>query len=190
MSDDKADDRLTARAARLPADVPPRRDLWPEIRARIGDDPARRSGGRGAWMPAALAASVVVAVGLVALLRATAPEGPAMAGSGEPSSVAATPASFGPSYVLGEQYEEARAGLAREVEAGLADLPPETREVVARNIEAIQAAVAELNDALAKDPGNVFLQQLLLDTYHDELAVLANVRRMTETLSKPERNEI
>jgi hypothetical protein len=103
---------------------------------------------------------------------------------------AATPASFGPSYTLGEKYQAARDELVRDLDARLDALPPETREVVRANLEAIRAAVGEINAALAQDPGNVFLQQLLLDSYHDELAVLVNVRRMTETISNSQRNQI
>lgn len=194
MNGEDGDDRILARARRLPADLPPGRDLWPEIRARIEEhrapEAAREPGGRHAWTPAALAASVVVAVGVVALLRAPGPGTPETAADAGGAVPAATPASFGPTHRLGPKYEDARASLAKDVEARLAELPPETREAVARNLEAIRAAVAEINLALGDDPGNVFLQQLLMDAYQDELAVLAKLRRMTQTLSNPQRNEI
>jgi hypothetical protein len=187
-------DPILERARRLGEDIPPARDLWPEIRARIEEDRARagqrQPRGWNAWVPAALAASVVVAVGVVAIVRGTGPEIADPGAGGPRMPVAATPASFGPSYTLGAKYQEARASLAGDLEERLAGLPAETREIVARNLEAIQAAVTEINAALASDPGNIFLQQLLLDTYHDELAVLANVRRMTETLPNTQRNEI
>ena len=104
--------------------------------------------------------------------------------------MAATPASFGPSFTLGPKYEDARASLAGDLEERLEALPPETREVVTRNLGAIRQAVDEINTALEADPGNLLLQRLLMDAYHDELAVLANVRRLSETLSNPQRNEI
>ena len=191
MNHEDRTDPIMHRARRLPREVPPARDLWPGIRARIDED--RRTGAGptrwNTWVPAALAASVVVAVGIVALLRASGPDEPAgPVGAG--TTVAATPASFGPSFTLGPQYEDARASLADDLDERLASLPPETREVVNRNLAAIRQALDEINVALEADPGNPLLQRLLMDAYHDELAVLANMRRLTETLSTPQRNEI
>lgn len=188
MNDDRRDPILD-RAGKLPRQLPPSRDLWPDIRARIGEERAG-PGRRVPWFPAALAASVVIAVAAVALLRATGPSpapGTAIAGR---LPAPPTPASFGPSATLGDNYQAARASLTTELEQRLEALPPESREVVVRNLAAIQAAVAEINAALAGDPGNVFLQQLLMDAYHDELAVLADLRRVTDRISNSRRNQI
>lgn len=194
MNDEDRHDRLLERARRLPGDLPPGRDLWPEIRARIGEKENGSAfgarGGRPGWASAALAASVVVAVVAVALLRSAGPDDPGMAAGGAGAPVPASPARFGPAYPLGPRYEDARTSLARDVEARLETLPPETRAAVEKNLEAIGAAVAEINAALGDDPGNVFLQQLLMDAYQHELAVLARVQRMTRTLSNRARNEI
>jgi len=190
MNDEDRTDPIMERARRLPREVPPARDLWPGIRARMDEDGRPRAAGWNTWVPAALAASVVVAVGIVALLRASGPEAPGPGPGVAGTPVAATPASFGPSFTLGPKYEDARASLADDLEERLAALPPETREVVNRNLGAIRQAVDEINAALEGDPGNLLLQRLLMDAYHDELAVLANVRRLTETLSTPQRNEI
>ena len=42
-------------------------------------------------------------------------------------------------------------------------------------------AVAEINAALARQPGDPLLEELLLNTYQDELGVLASVNQLTGT---------
>jgi hypothetical protein len=54
-------------------------------------------------------------------------------------------------------------------------LSPATRIEVETNLETIRAAIMEINLALAEEPGNALLQQLLVNAYHDELAVMSRV---------------
>ena len=42
-------------------------------------------------------------------------------------------------------------------------------------------AAAEINAALARQPGDPLLEELLLNTYQDELGVLASVNNLTST---------
>lgn len=177
-----ADPRLDQRLRRLPAELPPARDLWPSIEGRLGSPirttsmpagPRRRS----AWPLLAMAASVaIVGVLVVRLLDPGAP----------PSAVAAAP--FGPTYELGGGYLAARAGLVDDLEQRLAHLDPGARAAVLENLETIRRAMAEINAALGEDPANVLLQNQLLATYQDELSVLANLQRVTGRL--PTRNEL
>jgi hypothetical protein len=184
MNADK--DPLLERARRLGDDLPPDRDLWPGIEARIRDSKSPRSR-VGRWLPLAAAAAVVMAVAAIATLGPG--RGPV---ESEPVPALAfgqdDPAWFGPGHALGPQYQLARAGLVEDLDRRLAALPPDTRAIVEHNLRTIREAVAEINAALAEDPGNVFLQELLLTTYQDELAMLSNVRRATERL--PKRTEI
>lgn len=182
-----ANDRpLDQRLRRLPPDLPPARDLWPSIEARL-DRPARatpaRPDRRRAWPLVALAASVAVAgVLVVNLLYQDAPRPPEVAQQAVPESP------FGPAYELGGDYQAARAGLVIDLERRLATLDPEARAAVLENLETIRRAVAEINAALGDDPANVLLQNQLLATYQDELSVLANLQRVTGRL--PKRNDI
>lgn len=186
---DERSQRLDERLGRLPAEIPPARDLWPEIAARLetGDRRSGRPARRRAWRPmAAAAATVVVAVLAVSLYRGD--EGPPpedVVPAGAPVSMASN---FGPGHQLGSGYLAARAGLTEDLERSLAALSPETREIVLENLETIRRSAAEINAALGKDPANVLLQQQLLAAYQDELSVLANLQRVTERL--PTRNEI
>jgi hypothetical protein len=184
--DDTNDGRLEQRLRRLPSELPPARDLWPSIEARL-DRPARvtppRPARRRAGPLLAMAASVAVVGVLVAnLLHRDTPLPP------EAAQRAALGSPFGPGYELGGDYQAARAGLVDDLERRLATLDPEARAVVRDNLETIRHAVAEINAALGDDPANVLLQNQLLATYQDELAVLANLQRVTARL--PKRNEL
>lgn len=188
MTDQKErSQRLDERLGRLPAEIPPSRDLWPEIAARISGREARHPAPsrRLPWRPiAAAAAAVLVAVTAAGLYRG---------GDPQPDGATAAPAvpmtsTFGPGHDLGSGYLAARAGLAGNLEQSLEALPPETRAIVRENLETIRRAAAEINAALGTDPANVLLQQQLMSAYQDELSVLANLQRATERL--PVRNEL
>ena len=90
--------------------------------------------------------------------------------------------------MLGPKYEKARQQLSQDLDTQLETLPPETREVIEKNLAQIRQALTEINGALADDPGNVLLQQLLMAAYQDELTVLMEVNRMARSL--PTRKEI
>jgi hypothetical protein len=190
MTQDDANDRrpeqqLDQRLRRLQPDLPPARDLWPSIEARLGSParvmPARPR--RPAWPLLAMAASVaVVGVLVVSLLDQGPPVPPDLA------QTAALVSPFGPGYELGGDYQAARAGLVDDLDRRLASLEPEARAAVLENLETIRRAVAEINAALGDDPASVLLQNQLLATYQDELLVLANLQRVTGRL--PTRNDI
>ena len=191
---DRTDDRLLEAARRLPDSIAPEGDLWPAIEARISGAeraPDRRRGWRFAAGIAAALALVAVSSLLTRWLLDEPPpvvvQGPAAAGLAVPARMPAE-ASFGADYTLGPRYQRARQLLTRDLDRQLEALPEETRALVERNLGQMRAALAEINEALAQDPNNVLLQQLLLAAYQDELAVLMDVNRLARTL--PTRTEI
>jgi Tfp pilus assembly protein PilF len=46
---------------------------------------------------------------------------------------------------------------------------------VAASLAAIESAKKDLENALGKDPSNALLQELLINTYQDEMRVLTDV---------------
>jgi hypothetical protein len=173
---DEPTGRLDAALARLPKAIEPSRDLWPAIEAGLGSRTARSRQNWG-WLAAA---GVLVAVGssliTATLLREGRPDPAQLAAAVEGTPV--VPAAFGPVGRMGPGYLATRRVLLRELEARIDRLPPEAQKSLERNLAELHRASAEINAALALKPGDPLLEELLLNTYQDELAVLASVNQM------------
>jgi len=176
-TDDRNYGDLMAAAAELATEVKPGRDLWPGIEQAIAV-PARPA--RTTWNTVwAQAAAVLLLVGgssgltYLAVTDSANVTTPVAAG---PTLVfESASGSFGSKYNLGPDYLDAQRDLAGRLDDELAHLTPEVREAVVTNIEAIRKAIAEINIALAADPDNVLLQELLLSTYREELSLMKQV---------------
>jgi hypothetical protein len=178
-NDDKTmDEKVMDRAAELSAPVAPERDLWPGIEQIISAPVVRE---RTAWNTMwAQAAAVILLVGGSSGLTYMAMSGdvdPTVPTVASPMNLVFEPVSgsFGSQYYLGPDYQDARRVVSSNFSARLDDLSPEAREEVLANIQTIRDAIADINRALAEDPGNVLLQELLIDTYRDELSVMKKV---------------
>ena len=174
----------------LPQAIEPARDLWPQIEARLNGIqaaapaapgatiPLRRSGARLRWLAAAaMVASVAVGVwigrSVLPTVGRVTPAGPVSASSATP--VPGAPSALDAAYVNDPRYQRQRAALLRSLQAQLAALPPPTRDKVTASLATIEKAKADLEQALGKDPGNALLQELLVNTYQDEMRVLTDV---------------
>jgi len=190
---------LLSAAAALPRAIRPPQDLWPEIDARLDEaadtagaapvvplsrarraGPPRSASGLPRWglVAAALALVLVTAVVTALLtrrwdqamalkLQRTGERAPATAG------VAAG----------GVADQEARfLAASQELLTGLEGqrLSPETMAIVRRNLEVIDAAIAELRVALERDPGNGELTRMLLATYQRKIELLEQAARAGE----------
>lgn len=174
--DNNFDDLMTA-AADLATEVKPGRDLWPGIEQAI-TKPVRPA--RTMWNTVwAQAAAVLLLVGGSSGLTylALTDNGDVMTPvAGAPTLVfESASGSFGSQYNLGPDYLDAQRDLAGRLDDELAHLTPEVRDAVETNIAAIRTAIAEINVALAEDPDNVLLQELLLSTYREELTLMKQV---------------
>lgn len=144
------DRRLAALTARLREDgVEPARDLWPDLSAALdaaGAPPAgaRRHGVRPAWplwSQAALAASVVLAIGLGLTARGPLPGGTTSAPPAVPAAAVSTPAAAASDAV--SPVAAAREGL-----------------------RAVTQALAEVEAALTQSPDDPDLSRLVLMIHH------------------------
>lgn len=157
---------LLATAAELPREIRPPRDLWAGIDARLGEGPAAgvaRRAGLPAWALAAAAiALVVVTAGVTSFLTRN------------DETVVLEP--------RGGDDEARFLAASQELLAGLEaqDLAPETMEIVRRNLDVIDAAIAELQAALERDPGNGELTRMLLATYQRKIELLEQAARSAE----------
>jgi hypothetical protein len=175
----------------LPRDIPPPRDLWPAIEARLRESAtsgcASAAGRASAVAPvrrrrpgisriAALAAVLgALGVGMSIDRWVLSPANPTprpaatrvfAPGGGAPPVVSLTDPKF-----LRE-----RAALLRSLDAQLARLPPPTRRKVLASLATVHRSMRQIQEALGREPGNALLQALLIDSYQNEMQVLATVQ--------------
>ena len=155
--------------------------LWPDIRARIERDkvvalvpptPAPRRAPRWRWASGIGAAGLAAAAGLAMVLRANRPapiDGSAPAGSsGDAAFVSAETDSS-------RAYEQQVQALLDEMALRRAMLRPDVAARMDHDVRVIDAAIAELQDALRHDPNNAALRQLLAASYRQKRDLLKRV---------------
>jgi hypothetical protein len=174
MQDNERDESTRRQFSRLPQEIMPGRDLWPQIRAQIEPEAKipRGASWSGHSMRWALAASIAgFAIGIL-VTRAVVRERSAVMPS-QRATVGLVPASV---YAFAPPKAEAvRLDLRREAAATLSHLPPPTRARVQRNLMEIERALADIQVALKQNPNDALLQELLMTTYQNEVDTLSNV---------------
>ena len=181
--DDRNTNRLDRALAALPRDVEPAVDLWPGIADALPPraEAPRRGLPAWAWQAAAAVVLVVGSSMLTATLvrRETLRSVEAQAQS--EVAEALVPAAFLPARHLGADYDAARRQLAASLEERLAAMPPNARQKLEYNLAEMRRAADEINAALERRPGDPLLEELLLNTYQDELGVISSVNQLTTT---------
>jgi hypothetical protein len=172
------EDPLLAKAAELPKDIEPQRDLWPAIAARLAAPREARLARSVDW-PTALAAGFAVAA-VSALLTwglmrepDTAVKPAVVAGTSVPTDI--VPVNYGPNSGLTAQELAARDELVARFRERFTTLRPETRDAIVKNLAIMQAAADEIDAALAKDPASGMLKGMLVGTYKQELQLYSTV---------------
>jgi len=163
----------------LPQSVQPPRDLWAGIEAQLKPvaeaAPAVRRTAPLRWLAAA-AMVAALAVG-VWIGRASLPTvGPVShpQSQGNANFVQAA-------YLADPKFREQRAALVKSLDSKLATLPPDSRAKVIASLQAIHKSMQDLEAALGKDPANALLQELLMNTYQDEMRVLTTVDEASQS---------
>ena len=108
---------------------------------------------------------------------APAPSRPASEGlpSASPSGDTLDPNVQAATFINDPRYTLQRAALIRGLEAQLKTLPPDTQHKVASSLVTIRTSIKDLQEALGRDPANALLQELLVNSYQDEMRVLTAV---------------
>lgn len=177
-----------SRLSELRRDIPPPQDGWPALEAKLRASaleqqgaaveqagPARR------WRPrlthiaslAAVLAAVVVGISIDRWILSPAPlSAPVAAVSGSGRAQGAIPVT----YITDPRYLRERAELLRSLNARLAKLPPASRQKVRNSLATIHQSIHDIQQALGREPGNALLQELLIDSYQNEMQVLSTVQ--------------
>jgi hypothetical protein len=178
------DDKLMLAASGLATGISPGRDLWPGIAQAISEP--RRS----RWSPMlAQAAAAVLLVGASSLVTYVAVKYDA-SDTPAPTMTTAVPeglifdrAAFGGEDTLAAVYGRAGGNIGSTLDRELKSLSPEAREDVERNLAVIRLAIEEIAAALEKEPDNVFLQELLVQAYSNEMALMHRVGNMAQRVT-------
>jgi len=175
-----------SRLGELRRDIPPPHDGWPALEAKLresgmeqtsaaveqaGQAPRRRPRMLHVASLAAVLAAVVLGISIDRWVLAPAPQSTPIAavpgGADKGTPVA---------YVSDPRYLRERAQLLRSLNAKLATLPPASRQKVLKSLATIHQSIHDIQQALGREPGNALLQELLIDSYQNEMQVLSTVQ--------------
>lgn len=164
------DPRLRERIARLPEEIAPARDLWPDIRAtleaeRVRPFPAAGGGGRARrlppWVRLVAAGAVLVAGTATVTWRVMRDRTPGIAATEmRPDGDALT------------SYERSVEELTTALDRRAARLDPDTRAVLERSLRTIDDAIDEARSALARDPSSPAIRAFVEAAYRQKIDFL------------------
>ena len=167
----------------LPRESEPPASAWEEIRAQLRERPAYQPRHVAAWQrPAFLAAAAVLlvaasaAVTSVVLTRARMPAEAVAAASARATDDEGT-AVLAALALRENQYLQTVNGLNELIVANESGLAPETIRTIRASLLVIDAAILEVRQALAEDPANAQLLEILEANYEKKVDLL---RRTTE----------
>jgi len=95
---------------------------------------------------------------------------------------ASLPPALGGRAALGTGFLQVREDVSTNFAERLEDLDPATREVVETNLQVIHGALTRIESALAGNPDDSVLQELLMSTYRQELDYMGRVSQMPTPL--------
>jgi hypothetical protein len=161
--------------------------MWPEIRSRIEqskvvpltpapsdvrpapgalpDDRAATIRRRSLWLSASLAAAAII---FIILERSP-------LGVRPTDTVAPSNGPSVPMQVVGDSsrvYEQEANTLLNDLELRRSLMRPQTAQAIDHDLRIIDQAIAELKDAIAHDPNNPALRQLLASSYRQKVELL------------------
>ena len=172
--------RIVRRAGSLD-DRPPERDLWAGIASRIGSASTadvvpiatrRRVTFTLPQLAAAAVALMALSAGAVSLASRGTVRLPSSAAS-HPTIIAET--GFDPGAATVASYDSAIAGMQQMLTTRRGALDTATVRVVEQSLAVVDLAIKQARDALARDPGNMYLNGQLQRTLDRKLDVLRQV---------------
>jgi anti-sigma-K factor RskA len=182
--------QIVARAAGLPKSIEPPADAWLNIRSAIErDESASRAASPASrfriWQrPYVLAAAtILVAVlssaGTVVYMNSRGTGQRFIAVSGGSSSSDATTATLAAFTIEENNYLRTASMLQDLLDQQEAALAPETVAQLKASLRTIDEAILEARNALARDPANKLLVEMLTSSYRQKVDLLRRTTEMT-----------
>ena len=180
--------RILARAGELPKSIDPPVDAWSNIRSAISRDEsavrANNSVSRsGIWQrryvlaAAAILVAVLSSAGTALYMKGHYSGATSRNAVANNSSAEATPATLAAFTIEENNYLRTASMLQDLLDQQEASLAPETVAQLKASLRTIDEAILEARNALARDPANKLLVQMLSASYRQKVDLL---RRTTE----------
>jgi len=180
--------RIVARAAELPKSIDPPVDAWSNIRSAISrDESAAKADSSftrsGIWQrryvlaAAAILIAVLSSAGTALYLNGHYSGARTRGAIANNSSTDATPASLAAFTIEENNYLRTASMLQDLLDQQEASLAPETVAQLKASLRTIDEAILEARNALARDPANKLLVEMLSASYRQKVDLL---RRTTE----------
>ena len=178
---------ILARAAELPKSIEPPADAWPGIRQAIEHDEEvlhRAPPERTWWRPGVAAAATILVAALssgATYLYLTNDGGPS---NSSPAATAVrgtseTPASLAAFTIEENNYLRTASILQELLDSQQGVLAPETTAQLKASLRTIDEAILEARNALARDPANKVLIEMLSASYRQKVDLLRRTTEMT-----------
>lgn len=173
---------LVVAAHALPRDIAPPAEVWSDLRERVARESVARQVKRRWWYNGwlATAAAIVLVVGTAILMpagnRGKAAKIKAM------QEAAAPVASHMVLLTVDKSYSATLAELRESLDTQQSTLSPATVRTVERALAVIDSAIAEARDALASDPANQALVDILSAHYERKVDLLQRATELSSSL--------
>lgn len=186
---------LQRETAQLPREIAPPEEAWKKIKAQIDMEAQLiammplHSRERAFWQrPAILAAAAVLLVAGASLMTALVIGRRMIANTPSPVASAPSPtlapavnAELAEFTAREKDYITVSKQLSEIIESGKTELTPETIAKLKQSVSVIDAAILEARRALAADPGNKTLIEMLSNSYNQKVDLLRRTSAMGET---------
>lgn len=178
---------ILARAAELPKSIDPPADAWSNIRQAIERDAEvleRAPVAKAWWRPLTAAAAVLVVAAVsstATYLYVTRDQGGVTASQTTAAARPAgeTPASLAAFTIEENNYLRTASILQELLDSQQGMLAPETVAQLKASLRTIDEAILEARNALARDPANKVLIEMLSSSYRQKVDLLRRTTEMT-----------
>lgn len=172
-------DELASRVAKLPKSIEPPVDFWPAIRAGI-TTPVRTLWWQRPVVLAAAAMLLVAGSSLVTLAVVRGSQSRSLPPASA-STASGNDAALAQFTRVETDYIRTVNELSAVLEARQSDLAPGTIVKLRESLRVIDAAIVEARAALAADPSNKHLTEILSATYEQKVDLIRRTTEMTRS---------